>query len=87
MEKTGRSLDDSGYPQPADVVTLQRSVPDAVNPARPFRSYGGITFRETTGRAEPMQATTVTPWISLRTRASLRPTTPMPVLIGAISRL
>jgi hypothetical protein len=42
---------DINYPQPADVVALQQSVPGAVNPARPFRSYGAITLRETTGRA------------------------------------
>jgi hypothetical protein len=42
---------DINYPQPSDVVSLQTSVPNAVNPARPFRSYGSITFRETTARA------------------------------------
>ena len=42
---------DINYPQPADVVALQNSVAGAVNPARPFRSYGSITFRETTARA------------------------------------
>ena len=42
---------DINYPQPADVVALQASVPAAVNPARPFRSYGTITYRETTARS------------------------------------
>ena len=42
---------DINYPQPSNVVSLQASVPNAVNPARPFRSYGSITFRETTARA------------------------------------
>jgi hypothetical protein len=36
------------FPQPADVVALQNTVAAAVNPARPFRSYGTITMRETT---------------------------------------
>ena len=42
---------DINYPQPAAVVALQNSVPTAVNPARPYQSYGAITFRETTARA------------------------------------
>jgi len=42
---------DINYPQPADVVALQNSVPNAVNPVRPFRSYGSITLRETTARS------------------------------------
>jgi hypothetical protein len=42
---------DINYPQPAAVVSLQNSVPTAVNPARPYQSYGAITFRETTARA------------------------------------
>jgi Carboxypeptidase regulatory-like domain len=42
---------DINYPQPSDVVSLQNRVPNAVNPAREFRSYGSITFRETTARA------------------------------------
>lgn len=42
---------DINYPQPADVVALQSAVPGAVNPVRPFRSYGSITFRETTARS------------------------------------
>jgi hypothetical protein len=36
------------FPQPADVVALQSTVAGAVNPARPYRSYGTITMRETT---------------------------------------
>ncbi len=39
------------FPQPADVVALQSSVAGAVNPARPYRSYGTITMRETTARS------------------------------------
>ena len=39
---------DINYPQPAAVVTLQNSVPGAINPARPYRSYSTITMRETT---------------------------------------
>ena len=42
---------DINYPQPAAVVALQASVPGAVNQARPYRSYGAITYRETTARA------------------------------------
>ena len=42
---------DINYPQPAAVVALQSTVASAVNPARPFRSYGAITFRETTARS------------------------------------
>jgi hypothetical protein len=42
---------DINYPQPDAVVALQNSVPAAVNPARPYRSYGAITFRETTARS------------------------------------
>lgn len=42
---------DINYPQPADVVALQDTVAAAVNPVRPFRSYGSITFRETTARS------------------------------------
>ena len=37
--------------EPAAVVALQSTVPGAVNPARQFRSYGAITFRETTARS------------------------------------
>ena len=40
------------FPQPADVVALQTSVAGAVNPARPYRSYGTITMRETTARSD-----------------------------------
>lgn len=42
---------DINYPQPADVVALQSVVANAVNPARPFRSFGAITMRETTARS------------------------------------
>ncbi|MEO8677696.1 MAG: carboxypeptidase-like regulatory domain-containing protein [Vicinamibacterales bacterium] len=39
------------FPQPADVVALQTTVAGAVNPARPYRSYGTITMRETTAKS------------------------------------
>jgi hypothetical protein len=42
---------DINYPMPWDVVSLQNSVAGAVNPARPYRSYGAITMRETTARS------------------------------------
>lgn len=42
---------DINFPQPAAVVALQSTVAGAVNPARPYRSYGAITFRETTARS------------------------------------
>ena len=42
---------DINLPQPEAVVTLQNTVAGAVNPARPFRSYGAITYRETTARS------------------------------------
>lgn len=44
---------DINYPQPADVVALQSvaATSTAVNPARPYRSYGAITIRETTARS------------------------------------
>lgn len=44
---------DINYPQPADVVALQNNAATstAVNPARPYRSYGAITFRETTAKS------------------------------------
>jgi hypothetical protein len=42
---------DINYPQPAAVVALQATVPNAVNLVRPYRSYGAITMRETTARA------------------------------------
>lgn len=42
---------DINYPQPADVVALQASIPGAVNPVRPYRSYGEIRVRETTARS------------------------------------
>ena len=43
---------DINYPQPTDVVALQSSVAGAVNPARPYRSFGAITMRETTARSQ-----------------------------------
>ena len=42
---------DINYPQPANVVALQNVVAGSVNPARPYRSYGSITMRETTARS------------------------------------
>jgi hypothetical protein len=39
------------FPQPADVLALQSTVAGAVNPVRPFRSYGTITMRETTAKS------------------------------------
>ena len=42
---------DINYPDPAAVVALQNNVAGAVNPVRPYRSYGAITYRETTARA------------------------------------
>jgi hypothetical protein len=42
---------DLNYPQPRDVLSLQNREPSAVNPARPYQSYGAITIRETTARA------------------------------------
>ena len=42
---------DINYPDPAAVVALQSSVPGAVNPLRPYQSYGAITVRETTARS------------------------------------
>jgi hypothetical protein len=42
---------DINYPQPAAVVALQQTVAAAVNPVRPYRSYGAITYRETTARS------------------------------------
>jgi hypothetical protein len=42
---------DINFPDPADVVALQSTVAGAVNPARPFRSYGEIRMRETTARS------------------------------------
>ena len=43
----------SPVPQPADAVALQNQpgLASAVNPARPYRSYGAITMRETTARS------------------------------------
>ncbi len=42
---------DINYPDPARVVALNATVPGAVNPVRPFQSYGVITMRETTARS------------------------------------
>ncbi len=42
---------DINYPDPVAVVALQNSVAGAVNPVRPYQSYGAITFRETTARS------------------------------------
>jgi hypothetical protein len=42
---------DINYPDPVDVVALQNSVAGAVNPVRPYQSYGAITYRETTARS------------------------------------
>lgn len=44
---------DLNYPQPADVVALQSQpgLASAVNPVRPYRSFGTITMRETTARS------------------------------------
>jgi hypothetical protein len=42
---------DINFPQPAAVVALQNSVPSAVNPARPYRSYTTINMRETTAKS------------------------------------
>ena len=42
---------DINYPDPAAVVALQNTLAGAVNPVRPFRSYGEIRMRETTARS------------------------------------
>ncbi len=42
---------DINYPDPAAVVALNQTVPGAVNPVRPYQSYGAITYRETTARS------------------------------------
>jgi len=42
---------DINYPAPAAVVALNTTVAGAVNPVRPYQSYGAITFRETTARS------------------------------------
>jgi hypothetical protein len=39
---------DINYPDPARVVALQATLPGAVNPVRPYQSYGEIRVRETT---------------------------------------
>ena len=41
---------DINYPDPARVVALNITVAGAVNPVRPYQSYGAITMRETTAR-------------------------------------
>ena len=50
------------FPQPADVVALQTTVPAAVNPVRPFRSYGTITMRETTAKSRYWGVLTAFRW-------------------------
>jgi hypothetical protein len=42
---------DINYPDPVKVVALNTTVAGAVNPVRPYQSYGAITFRETTARS------------------------------------
>jgi hypothetical protein len=42
---------DINYPDPQRVVQLQNTVAGAVNPVRPYQSYGAITYRETTARS------------------------------------
>ena len=42
---------DINYPQPDAVVALQATTPGAVNPVRPYRSYGEIRVRETTAKS------------------------------------
>ena len=42
---------DINYPDPAAVVALQATTTGAVNPVRPYQSYGAITMRETTARS------------------------------------
>lgn len=42
---------DINYPHPARVVALQATTAGAVNPVRPYQSYGAITMRETTARS------------------------------------
>jgi len=42
---------DLNYPDPARVVALQATTAAAVNPVRPYQSYGVITMRETTARS------------------------------------
>ena len=42
---------DLNYPDPVAVVALNQTVAGAVNPVRPYQSYGAITFRETTARS------------------------------------
>ena len=42
---------DLNFPDPARVVALNTTVAGAVNPVRPYQSFGAITFRETTARS------------------------------------
>jgi Carboxypeptidase regulatory-like domain/TonB dependent receptor/TonB-dependent Receptor Plug Domain len=42
---------DINYPDPVRVVALQSTVAGAVNPVRPYQSYGAITMRETTAKS------------------------------------
>jgi hypothetical protein len=42
---------DINYPNPAAVVALNQTIAGAVNPVRPYQSYGVITMRETTARS------------------------------------
>ena len=42
---------DINYPDPSRVVSLQATTAGAVNPVRPYQSYGAITMRETTARS------------------------------------
>jgi len=42
---------DINYPDPARVVALQATTTGAVNPVRPYQSYGAITMRETTAKS------------------------------------
>lgn len=42
---------DINYPDPARVVALQATTAGAVNPVRPYQSYGAITMRETTAKS------------------------------------
>ncbi len=42
---------DVNYPDPVRVVALNQTVAGAVNPVRPYQSYGAITMRETTARS------------------------------------
>jgi hypothetical protein len=61
---------DINYPDPARVVQLQNTVASAVNPVRPYQSYGAITFRETTARSNYHGLLTSTK-IDIRTSGSM----------------